>query len=492
MDSGEVSDDSSLLPNPNDHPNSHLDDPHLNFPLPFPAVRPRRKKDLNTSESSDNEESESGFTTSSDQSWEEIWAAINEKKVRKIDFHFFYQPRTLTLLILISLTLAWIALAWEDGRETRENVAAGITGVVILFLSIGLLIFPNGPFTRPHPLVWRVVFGLSLLYLLGLTFALFQHHSDVGKILQWIDPHGSSGGARGNSSNPLVCGFTLKSIGDVMDLSVVASFLGWVFKAMLVQHRGMLWTMNVVWECTQVFLSFALPNYPECWWDALLFDMPVCNGLGIHLGMYLCTKLEVTHFQRQSMKEIKGTRGKLKRAFLQLAPARFHAIRWPAGNYRQAISIFLLILLFQLFEMNTALLQDIFDLPPRHFLTFLRLLLLGLVAAPSVHQYYTYVLDTKLSKRLGTQSWLCIAILATETLICMKFGLRLFPRLTVALMFIWCVGVALVTLACVGLITTYTPWGRGHPADQDRPLGPKRKKRRKRRVYAAEECDKSN
>ncbi len=483
MSSGGETDESSLTAD------------HTPSPITFPVVRPRKKKELPTSESSDNEESESGFTTTSDQSWEEIWTAVNEKRVRRIDFHVFYRPRTLTLLVLVSLALAWIALAWEDENESRENVAAGIAGVVTLFISIGLLVFPNGPFTRPHPLVWRVVFGLSMLYLLCLSFVLFQHRRDVDIILRWIDPNLANGfnGSSSNRHSPLVCEFTFKSLRDVMDLSVLVSFLGWVFRAMLVQHRGMLWSMNVLWECTQVFLSFTLPNYRQCWWDALLFDMPICNGLAIHLGMFLCTKLEVTHFPRQSMKEIAGTRGKLKRAFLQFAPTKFHTIRWPAGDYRQAISIFFLLLLFHVFEVNTVFLQDIFKLPPRHFLVLLRLVLLCLVAPPSVRQYYTYVLDNRLSKRLGTQSWLCIAILATELLICIKFGHRVYPKWLVFLVLLWCVVVLVFSLVSVGLITTDTPWRAA--ADELGPDGTsrqKRKKRRKRRVYTVEEANKSD
>lgn len=481
MSSGAESDDSSLLPN-DDYDSSQM------ISVPVPAVRPRKKKELPTSESSDNEESESGFTTTSDQSWEEIWSAINEKKVRKVNFYFFYKPRTLTLLVLISLALAWIAFAWDDGREPRENMAAGIAGVATLFISIGLLVFPNGPFTRPHPLVWRVVFGLSMLYLLCLSFVLFQRHRDVLLVLRWIDPRLSSDSRSEEDVDHKVCEFTWKTIKDVMDASVVASFLGWVFKAMLVQHRGMLWTMNIVWECTQVFLYFTLPNYHECWWDALLFDMPICNGLAIHLGMYLCTHLEMTHFQRQSMKEIKGTRGKLKRAFLQLAPAKFHTIQWLANDYRQAASIFVLIVLFQLFELNTVFLREVLTLPPHHYLSHMRLLLLCLVAPPSIRQYYTYVLDNKLAQRLGTQAWLCIAILAAELLICTKFGLRNFPKWTTVLVLGWSAIALVFSLACVGLITTHAP----KPPPSEEPSKQKRKKRRKRRVYTIEEPSKSD
>lgn len=70
----------------------------------------------------------------------------------------------------------------------QDNIWAGICCVIFFFLIISVLAFPNGPFTRPHPAVWRIVFGMSVLYLLGLLFLLFQSFKTVNGILVWIDP----------------------------------------------------------------------------------------------------------------------------------------------------------------------------------------------------------------------------------------------------------------------------------------------------------------
>lgn len=53
---------------------------------------------------------------------------------------------------------------------------------------ISVLSFPNGPFIRPHPAVWRMVFGLSIFYLLALLFLLFQDYGTARRIILWIDP----------------------------------------------------------------------------------------------------------------------------------------------------------------------------------------------------------------------------------------------------------------------------------------------------------------
>jgi phosphatidylserine synthase 1 len=54
------------------------------------------------------------------------------------------------------------------------------------------MVFPNGPFIRPHPIFWRVVFGVSVLYALLLQFTLYQNYDDIKVVLGWIDPVGLS------------------------------------------------------------------------------------------------------------------------------------------------------------------------------------------------------------------------------------------------------------------------------------------------------------
>lgn len=71
----------------------------------------------------------------------------------------------------------------------QDNIWAGICCVIFFFLIISVLTFPNGPFTRPHPAVWRIVFGMSVLYLLALLFLLFQSNSSVNEIMYWVDPN---------------------------------------------------------------------------------------------------------------------------------------------------------------------------------------------------------------------------------------------------------------------------------------------------------------
>lgn len=76
----------------------------------------------------------------------------------------------------------------RDESNVDDNIWAGLLWVIFFLLIISVLSFPNGPFTRPHPAVWRMVFGLSILYLLFLLFLLFQDYSTARGIIVWLDP----------------------------------------------------------------------------------------------------------------------------------------------------------------------------------------------------------------------------------------------------------------------------------------------------------------
>ena len=56
----------------------------------------------------------------------------------------------------------------------------------------------------------------------------------------------------------------------------------------------------------QMAFAHLLPNFAECWWDALLLDVLICNGLGIWLGMWLARKLEMRNYEWESIKSVEA------------------------------------------------------------------------------------------------------------------------------------------------------------------------------------------
>ena len=53
-------------------------------------------------------------------------------------------------------------------------MASGIGAIIASFLFYAAATFSDGPFTRPHPVVWRITQGVGLCYLFLLVFLFMQ------------------------------------------------------------------------------------------------------------------------------------------------------------------------------------------------------------------------------------------------------------------------------------------------------------------------------
>ncbi|XP_064481157.1 phosphatidylserine synthase-like isoform X2 [Ornithodoros turicata] len=336
----------------------------------------------------------------------DLFYSINERPVDDISLDFFYKPHTITLLTFCIGLLLYFAFTRDDD-QLEDNIWSGICCVVFFFLIISILAFPNGPFTRPHPAIWRMVFGLSVLYLMGLLFILFQNYKTVKSLMFWFSPDLRSFHIDSEKEYGVNCSdVSWERVWSHVDVFAFGHLFGWAMKAMLVRHYGICWTISFTWEITEMAFAHLLPNFVECWWDALVLDVLLCNGLGIWLGMAICRKLEMRTYEWESIKDIQSTTGKIRRAVLQFTPASWTHVRWldPHCTYMRFLAVAELVVFWQVTELNTFFLKHIFEVPPDHSLSVARLILVGLIVAPSLRQYYSYVTDTR-CKRVGTQCW---------------------------------------------------------------------------------------
>lgn len=231
---------------------------------------------------------------------------------------------------------------------------------------------------------------------------------------------------------------TLARLWSHCDVFAFAHFWGWALKALLIRHYGICWTISVTWEVTEMAFAHLLPNFNECWWDAFILDVLVCNGLGIWLGMVICRALEMRNYHWESIKDIHSTTGKIRRAVMQFTPASWTHVRWldPSCTYMRFISVAILVVVWQFVELNSFFIKHIFVIGTDHPLTIGRVLLIALVGGPSLRQYYSYTTDTQ-CKRLGTQCWVFIAITLCEAIICLKFGLEIFKQTEISYLIYW-------------------------------------------------------
>ncbi|KAL5274394.1 PTDSS1 family protein [Megaselia abdita] len=361
--------------------------------------------------------------------YEETFVTMNERPVDDISLDFFYKSHTITLLLLSIVAVMYFAFV-RDEANFQDNVWAGMLCVVFFFLIVSVLAFPNGPFTRPHPAVWRILFGCSVLYLLALQFLMFQNYKTIMNIFYWLDPKLQNFHINLEKEYGANCSdISFERVWSHVDVFAWGHFLGWAFKAVLIRHLGILWCISVMWEITEMAFAHLLPNFLECWWDAFILDVLVCNGLGIWVGLKIVKILEMREYKWASIRNISTTSGKLKRAVLQFTPESWIAVRWldPNSTYMRFIAVCQLVIFWQVTELNTFFLKHIFEMPPDHPIVIGRLVFVGLFVAPSVRQYYIYATDSS-CKRVGTQCWVYGAIMVSEAILCIKNGKELFER----------------------------------------------------------------
>ncbi|XP_022123125.2 phosphatidylserine synthase isoform X1 [Pieris rapae] len=393
-------------------------------------------------------------STPGSDDYRDSFSSINERPVDDISLEFFYKPHTITLLAVSIAAVIHTAFV-RDEINIQDNIWSGICCVVFFFLIISVLTFPNGPFTRPHPAVWRIVFGMSVLYLLALLFLLFQNYSTVYDIMYWIDPELRNFHIDMEKEYAVNCS-DLSKIWSRLDVYAWGHFLGWMFKAILFRHAGLLWAISIMWEITEIAFAHLLPNFLECWWDSIILDVLLCNGFGIWCGLKICKALEMREYKWVSIRDISSTTGKIKRAILQFTPVQWTPVRWldPNCTYMRFFALSQLVVFWQISELNTFFLKHIFEMPPSHPLVIARLVLIGVIVAPSIRQYYTYITDPN-CKRVGTQCWVYGAIMVTESMLCIKNGKELFGQTHVSNVVVWLVIQILVSVACVYGVVLY-------------------------------------
>merc|ERR1711860_81363 len=394
-----------------------------------------------------------------------VFEEINERPVDDIQLEVFYKPHTITLLLLCIFGLTYTAFVRDSTLDHQSNIFAGLFGVFVFFMIVSVLAFPNGPFTRPHPILWRMVFGCSVMYLMIIQFLIHLDYTSIRSIIIWFDPKMVNYTIDTEKEYGVNCwDITLEKLWGHLDWFAFGHYWGWGMKALIIRHYGICWSISIMWELTEIFFGHLLPNFYECWWDNIVLDVLICNNLGIFTGMMVNRGLEMREYHWESIKNINSKGAKIKRALLQFTPESFSSTRWldPGCSWMRFVAIFQFILLWQIVELNTFFVKHIFPMPAEHPICVFRILLTGLMAAPSTRQYYIYITD-KRCKRLGSQAWVFICVAFSELILNLKFGKDLFSQTQMSKMLVWLV-VQLI-IAFLGMIASMRYYKSRFPSD---------------------------
>jgi phosphatidylserine synthase 2 len=211
----------------------------------------------------------------------------------------------------------------------------------------------------------------------------------------------------------------------VFDEFIVAHLLGWFGKAFLFRDVYISWGWSILFEFCELTFAHILPNFAECWWDQIILDILLCNGIGIWLGHVVMNYLQMKPYNWTGMKHDQDNPPEgfgLLRAFRQLTPRELTPYNWEVfSSARRFFSVLSVFFLAASIELNCFFLKAVFWHPPSHPLVIGRLFMMWLFSLPGLREIYQYISDPN-CKRLGTMAWLTVAIIFVENCVWFKFS----------------------------------------------------------------------
>ncbi|WVZ72000.1 hypothetical protein U9M48_020526 [Paspalum notatum var. saurae] len=333
-----------------------------------------------------------------------------------------YKPRTISLLLMGTCLLIWASGALDPERsfsaDRVSSVKRGVFAMIAVFLAYSFLQAPSTVLIRPHPAIWRLVHGMAVIYLVALTFLLFQTRDDARQFMKYLHPDlGVELPERsyGTDCRIYVPDHPKSRRSYLMSLLSLISLDGGI--------------PNVAIYALQLTFRHMLPNFNECWWDSIVLDILICNWFGIWAGMKTVRYFDGRTYEWVGLSRQPNIISKVKRTLGQFTPAQWDKDEWhPLLGPWRFIQVLSLCIVFMAVELNTFFLKFCLWIPPRNPLIVYRLVLWWLIAIPTIREYNTYLQDRKPFKKVGSFCWLSLAICIVELLICIKFGHGLFPK----------------------------------------------------------------
>ncbi|KAH0921549.1 hypothetical protein HID58_021567 [Brassica napus] len=347
-----------------------------------------------------------------------------------------YRPRTISLLLIGACFLIWASGALDPESTTSDDlvtsVKRGVWAMIAVFLAYSLLQAPSTVLIRPHPALWRLVHGMAVIYLVALTFLLFQRRDDARQFMKFLHPDlgielpERSYGADCRLYVPDHPTNRFKNLYDtIFDEFFLAHIFGWWGKAILIRNQPLLWVLSIGFELLEVGLCLflplcvswfiaspvsppvmcmfyvlqltfrhMLPNFNECWWDSIVLDILICNWFGIWAGMYTVRYFDGKTYEWVGISRQPNIIGKVKRTLGQFTPAHWDKDEWhPLQGPWRFIQVLTLCIIFLTVELNTFFLKFSLWIPPRNPVILYRLILWWLIAIPTTREYNSYLQD---------------------------------------------------------------------------------------------------
>ncbi|CAG9311239.1 unnamed protein product [Blepharisma stoltei] len=349
-------------------------------------------------------------------------------------------------ILYSSHTVLWLLIAvgilgyftfLRDDSDSLLNQRQGFLGLILVFIfTCGVQLPDSGFFSRPHPVFWRMLQGVGLCYFTMLVYLLFQNLDDSRQLLTFLDPKlGKSLPDKNYADDcriytpehPESIFYNIKDC--FFDIYIPAHALGWFFKMIIIRDMKLCWILSVFFEFLELTLKFQIPNFAECWWDSLIFDIILCNGGGIYLGYLTCRFFQMKEFFwgiGEDKRSATGRFSALSRTASQLTPHSWLSFNWEMfGSCKNFITTIWLVIFVSATDLSNFYLKFILWIPADHWILVIRVFFVAFYAMVSIEEYFEYV-SSGFRLRLGTNSWLAHMTVFTEWMIILKHSQGMF------------------------------------------------------------------
>ncbi|KAG8346950.1 putative Phosphatidyl serine synthase [Trypanosoma vivax] len=352
----------------------------------------------------------------------------HDRGTASTDFLYTRHAVTLFMVTVAILTLMMRFQYHYSELDAVSSVKLGAAASSITFIMFGAVFLPDSFLLRPHPGLWRVVLAIATVYMIMMSFILFQSLSTVRYLLRLYDP---------SLANPLPeaqyaedCRIVTADnpfhfYNTVCDVFIFAHMFGYFVKTLILRDWRASTCLSVGFEIVEITFQHNLSNFKECWWDHIFLDVLICNAMGTLLGMVVLRKLRAKEYNWVTLYNV-SSHGTVRSVFEQLGPLTFLSYEWNVFlTAKRFVVFFSLLALFLLHEMNTFTMKHVLQLPTKHHLVVIRLAMWSLISVPSVGEYYRYFnMKTPASKCLGPSVWVSALVLLLETSIVIKFAIE--------------------------------------------------------------------
>jgi phosphatidylserine synthase 2 len=397
-------------------------------------------------------------------------------------FESFYEAHTLqslfTIFAIISVGAYWCHQAGEESVLTHQSAndfQQGLVFVMVFVLGYFVTQSRDGVLIRPHPIIWRFVHGMNVVYVMVLLAMLpFQPHDMRESLRTLISP--SLGNVSVNTDYGEDCRFNWDNFSaQFFEFFTLAHCLGYVIKALVYRDWLLLLAHSILFELVEISFAHVLPNFNECWWDHLILDVFGANLLGSFVGMWLVKLLEKRGGKRinlasmSSLQYFHGTRRKARRILLQFTPLTWDSDKWElTHNSTHFLAALTVVACGLSIETSIFFLKYFLWIEMSNRYIFVIMAIKAALTAHAYREWYVYIAQDdeknksdqlleewthdkknssspveqtegnkgkqgkhdnkgkqkrRRSQRLGHNAWLCIAVIVAELAVCIKWSI---------------------------------------------------------------------